>query len=71
MIDGRAPFFTITCDFCPNDETFEADSFNEFIELKKEAGWKSVKEDDEWADKCPSCCEEKKSDEVFDFKSLK
>ena len=68
MLEGKAPFYELYCDFCSNDETIEADSFQEAVDQKKELGWISVKDGGEWKDKCSSCQEDK--EETFDFGNL-
>ena len=46
--------YTPVCDYC-GDELLESWDFDDAVVSKKQAGWRSVKEDDGWSDYCPEC----------------
>lgn len=48
--DGFMP----TCDICGNELPPE-DTFQDAVDAKKEAGWKSRKANGEWEDVCDDC----------------
>jgi DNA-directed RNA polymerase subunit M/transcription elongation factor TFIIS len=48
-------FVMFVCDECGSTlETDERDFYDAVVE-KKHEGWRSVKRDDEWEDRCPDC----------------
>ena len=49
--------FTPTCDNCGDYLDVEYD-FYDAVNAKKLAGWRSVKESEEWFDYCPDCYNE-------------
>jgi hypothetical protein len=51
--------FTPVCDCC-GERIAGADSFDEAVRMKREAGWKSRKVDGEWEDICTDCQFEEK-----------
>jgi len=53
-IDKEYGQYTPTCDVC--GERLEGyDDFEDAVNGKKVAGWKSTKLDGEWIDYCPNC----------------
>jgi hypothetical protein len=57
MINGsRKEGYTLTCDYCGEEERFG--SFSEAVDYKtdKDNGWVSVKDENkDWQDLCPDC----------------
>jgi hypothetical protein len=54
MIDKQHGEYSLICNIC--DETGEIfSSFEDAVDYKKECGWKSKKQGDEWIDICPDC----------------
>lgn len=58
MITKKGYVYKLICDICGEDSGENFDNFDEAVEYKKEAGWRSVKEDGEWIEMCPDCKEE-------------
>ena len=60
MIDGNQDEgFTLTCDYCEEEEEEIFDEFYEAVTHKKERGWKSIKSKSEtWYEICPTCAED-------------
>lgn len=50
--------YTPTCDEC-GDTLPEEWDFNDAVDAKKAAGWKSVKDSFGWCDLCPACFKER------------
>ena len=54
MIERVGRNYELQCDYCSNYvDDFE--DFQEAVDYKKANGWKSVKINEEWTDKCPNC----------------
>ena len=52
--NGRKKTYTPTCDIC-GKQLHEEWSFEDAVEAKKHAGWKTTKIDNEWIDICDDC----------------
>lgn len=50
-VDGD---YELQCDYCANFISGFED-LDDAVDYKKPKGWRSVKEDGEWFDKCPEC----------------
>ena len=48
--------FVPVCDRCGN-ELMPEDTWQDAVDAKKDAGWRSVKDKGEWVDVCPECQE--------------
>lgn len=49
--------FTITCDYCEDNEQYDAENFKEGMALAKADGWSSVKDrHGEWHNVCSREC---------------
>ena len=46
----------LVCDVCGHEIKY-FDTFQEAVDYKKENGWKSVRDGNEWQDVCPDCRE--------------
>ena len=55
MIEGDRDFgYSLECEVCGKTiDNFE--TFYDAVEYKKENGWKSVKVNGAWEDRCPDC----------------
>lgn len=51
--------YTVVCDCCDH-RLGGAESFNEAVRMRREAGWESRKVDGEWEDICTDCLFEEK-----------
>ena len=49
--------FELECDVCGKTANKSFDSFNEAVKWKRDNGWTSRKEGDQWLDVCPDCKE--------------
>jgi len=67
-IESDDGMHTPTCDYCGDELPAEFD-FHDAVQAKKDAGWRSVKDDDEWSDYCPDCYAERKG-AAADFKDI-
>lgn len=56
---SAGPSFTPTCDSCYEQLPCEM-SFQDAVNAKRRAGWKSRNTDGEWEDICPECQEEER-----------
>jgi len=52
--EGRTRIYIPTCDMC-GAQLSEQYDFNDAVEAKRDAGWKSKKIDGEWIDMCNDC----------------
>ena len=55
MIDRQFNEYVLSCDICGEEIEDTFTTFQEAVDFKKENGWKSKFEDDEWQDICPNC----------------
>lgn len=46
--------YSLVCDECGHEVKY-FNTFEEAVDYKRENGWKSKKEDGEWATRCPDC----------------
>jgi len=54
-IDRRYEYYTPVCDFC-EARLPSGLSFQEAVEIKKRAGWRTRKDEyGDWVDMCPDC----------------
>ncbi len=56
-IERNGREFIPTCDIC-GDVLFPEDIFQDAVDAKKEAGWKSRRVNGEWEDVCDDCLRE-------------
>jgi hypothetical protein len=58
--DNDLGTYTIICDMpaCGTENTYNADSWQDFIDQAKEDGWKIKRNGDEWEHFCPDCAQE-------------
>lgn len=52
--EGRTRIYIPTCDMC-GEQLIEQYDFDDAVEAKKDAGWRSMKIGDEWIDLCEDC----------------
>lgn len=57
MIDKIHGVYYLICDVCEVESAEEFLEFDEAVEHKKDHGWRSKREDEEWIDVCPECQE--------------
>ena len=55
MIDKSGNFYTLSCDICGEEYPEHFSDFYDALEAKRDAGWKSRKTDEGWADVCDEC----------------
>ena len=48
--------FYVSCDFCSYQEQIDG-LFHNIVASIKSNGWKILKKDGDWVNKCPSCAE--------------
>jgi len=60
MIEGdRDSGYTLTCDYCEEEEEETFDGFHEAVEHKKSNGWRSIKSKSGiWYEICPTCADD-------------
>lgn len=55
MIELKYKRYFFVCDRCKSESRARFRTHNEAVENKKHLGWKSVKDNEGWADVCPDC----------------
>ena len=58
MIEKNYGLFLLMCDNCGFTIDDEFIDFYDAVDYKKEAGWRSIKEQDIWLDLCPDCIQD-------------
>lgn len=48
-------YIKLVCDVCGEEADTAFFEFNDAVHHKKENGWKSTKDNNEWIDVCPEC----------------
>lgn len=57
--EGRTRVYIPTCDIC-GEQLAEQYDFEDAVEAKRDAGWRSKKINGEWIDLCNDCQKERK-----------
>lgn len=55
--------FSLTCDICGYEED-PCNTFDEAVELKRDMGWKSQRDNGDWCDVCPRCLKPKSTKDM-------
>lgn len=55
MIEKQHYKYILICDVCGEDSEECFDTFQDAVDGRKEIGWKSEKNNNEWKDVCPNC----------------
>ena len=55
MIEKEYGQFRLRCDICGETAPRRHEHFQDAVDYKKEAGWRSQRINNVWADVCPDC----------------
>jgi len=54
-MDSEVMLYDVSCDFCSFEQEIETTSFPQLLRDMRYRGWKSIKTDEGWKNKCISC----------------